>query len=314
MMGGDQAAVQEYLTYLQSVRGVSSHTLNAYRNDMTLFENYCELCGIDPVMAGIADLQGFMAGQSYEQKAAASINRSLSTIRGFYRWLVRFKRRADNPCGNLRNLKNPRKLPSVLWEKEMADFSQLPDKQGIWPQRDKAIIMLMYSGGLRISELVSLTMDRMLDNYEGARISGKGGRERYVFFTEEGVSVLKEYLPLRGARLRAAGFNDAVDRGQVFINAKSKPISIPGVRWIIAQYAQRSGLGKNVHPHSFRHSFATHLVNSGCDVRIVQELLGHASISTTQRYTHVNIDGLKKVYAKAHPHGAQRGKANDKQQ
>jgi len=323
--------VQEYLSYLQNVRGASPHTVGAYRNDMSLFVNYCTNREIDPFKAGINELQGFMADQSIEQKAPGSINRSLSTIRGFYRWMVRFGKRPDNPCGNLRNLKNPQKLPSVLWEKEMAGYSELPEKLGIlWPQRDKAIIMLMYSGGLRISELVSLTMDSLLDGREGARIIGKGGKERFVFFTEEGISALNDYLPLREARMSAAGFDAHAGSSQVFINSKCRPITIPGIRWIISKYTERSGLGKRIHPHSFRHSFATHLVNSGCDVRLVQELLGHASLSTTQRYTHVNIEGLKKVYEKTHPHSgksassvhgntnsssagrAQRGKVNGK--
>jgi len=300
--------VQEYLTYLHSVRGVSAHTIGAYRNDLSHFVNYCENNGIDAANAGPADLQGFMADQSMEDKAPGSINRSLSVIRGFYRWMVRFGRRGDNPCGSIRNLKNPSPLPSVLWEKEMACFAELPDKAGIlWPERDKAIIMLMYSGGLRISELVSLRMENLPEGHDGARIIGKGGKERQVFFSEEGVSALEDYLPMREARLRDAGLNDEISRGSVFISLKLKPITIPGVRWIISKYSERSGMGKNIHPHSFRHSFATHLVNSGCDVRVVQELLGHASLSTTQRYTHVDINSLKKVYAKAHPHGAQRG-------
>ena len=304
----ENAALNEYLDYLSNVRGISPHSIDAYRNDLFNFAVYCDKNGIDPLAAQIHELQGFLAEQSFESKAPGSINRALSTVRGFYRWLVHFDKRADNPCGSLRNLKNPQKLPSVLWEQEMADFSELPDSLGIlWPQRDKAIIMLLYSGGLRISELVSLTMDSMQDNFSGARITGKGGKERYVFFTEEGTAALKDYLPLREERLRTVGSDELAGSGRVFISSKCRPISIPGVRWIISKYTERSGLGKNVHPHSFRHSFATHLVNAGCDVRIVQELLGHASLSTTQRYTHVNIEGLKKVYEKAHPHGARRG-------
>jgi len=287
---------------------------------MSHFLNYCDNHAIDFIHVKPVELQSFIADQSLEQKTPGSINRSLSVIRSFYRWMVRFNKRSDNPCGSLKNLKNPQKLPDVLWEKEMAGFAELPDNTGIlWPERDKAIIMLMYSAGLRISELVSLDMENLLEKRDGARIIGKGGKERYVFFSEEGVNALNNYLPLREARLRASGFNHAVSRGRIFVNRKLKPISVPGVRWIISEYAQRSGLGKNVHPHCLRHRFATHLVNSGCDVRVVQELLGHASISTTQRYTHVNLENLKRIYSKAHPHaaksvktasGSQRGNKN----
>jgi integrase/recombinase XerC len=121
-----------------------------------------------------------------------------------------------------------------------------------------------------------------------------------VFFSDEAKSAIEEYLPQRAARLRLSGIDGR--KSSLFINRKGQPISIPGVRWIISRYAQKSGLGKNIHPHSLRHSFATHLVNSGCDVRVVQEMLGHSSLSTTQRYTHVNIENLKKIYRKAHPH------------
>jgi integrase/recombinase XerC len=119
-----------------------------------------------------------------------------------------------------------------------------------------------------------------------------------VFFSDEAREALAIYLNERQLKIKAEH-----PTGKLFINRKGGSISVPGVRWIIAKYAERSGLGKNIHPHSLRHSFATHLVNSGCDVRVVQELLGHASLSTTQRYTHVDIERLKKVYAKAHPHG-----------
>ena len=123
---------------------------------------------------------------------------------------------------------------------------------------------------------------------------------RYVFFSDEAVEAIKEYLPQRAARLSDSGKERK--KGSLFISRKGNPISVPGVRWIISRYAQHSGLGKKIHPHALRHSFATHMVNSGCDVRVVQEMLGHSSISTTQRYTHVNLENLKKVYRKAHPH------------
>ncbi|MDR0316396.1 MAG: tyrosine-type recombinase/integrase [Treponema sp.] len=295
--------IQEYLSYLQSVRGVSVRTLEAYGNDLSRFANYCGNHGIEAEGAGPHEVQGFIADLSAERIAATSVNRSLSSVRGFYRWLVRFGKRSDNPCDTLKNLKTPKIIPSVLWEDEMASFAELPEtKKILWPARDKALIMTMYSAGLRISELVSLAIDKMTANMEGARIIGKGGKERYVFFSDEARTALAEYLPEREARIRMAGFKGACPTGPLFISGKGKPISIPGVRWIIAQYAQQSGLGKNIHPHSLRHSFATHMVNSGCDVRIVQEMLGHSSLSTTQRYTHVSMEGLKRVYSRTHPH------------
>jgi integrase/recombinase XerC len=152
---------------------------------------------------------------------------------------------------------------------------------------------------------VGLSLKKIDRDLSGARISGTGDNERQVFFSDEAKEALYTYLPVRQARVRdGAAKEGPTDR--LFVNRKGKPISVPGVRWIINQYAERSALGKNIHPHALRHSFATHLVNSGCDVRVVQELLGHASISTTQRYTHVNTERLKTVYTKAHPHGGKK--------
>ena len=180
----------------------------------------------------------------------------------------------------------------------LTHFAALPEREGVlWPLRDKAIIMAMYSAGLRVSELCSLKHDSLEKGCSRARIMGKGGKERYVFFSAEGRAALAAYLPARAARVKAEKPVDAL-----FINRRGGPLSVEGVRWIIGVYSERSGLPKNVHPHALRHSFATHLVNSGCDIRIVQELMGHASLSTTQRYTHVNMEKLKAVYHKAHPH------------
>ena len=291
--------VMDYLEYLASVRGVSERTVSAYSRDLHHYITYCGNNGIFPEKAELSQVRGFIADLSAEGIASVSVNRALSTLRGFYRWLVRFKYRSDDPTAPLRNLKTPKTLPAFLWEGEMAHFSELPDKSGIlWPERDKALILAMYSGGLRISELTSISLKNMESDFSGARIIGKGNKERQVFFSDEAREALLSYLPARQLRIKAEHPTD-----RLFISCKGAPISVPGVRWIISKYAERSGLDKNIHPHSLRHSFATHLVNSGCDVRVVQELLGHASISTTQRYTHMNIERLRKVYNKAHPHG-----------
>jgi len=297
----DSPIVMDYLSYMKSVRGCSPRTQEAYRNDLLRYENYCANRGIAPEEASAYEVQSFIAELTAERMAATSVNRCLSTIRGFYRWMARFDKRLDNPCSSLRSIKTPVKLPNVLWEDEMADFAALPEATGIlWPERDKALIMAMYSGGLRISEAVSLSMTNISANLDEAKITGKGGKQRYVFFSDEAVAAIREYLPQRTERLKMTGIEGK--KGALFISRKGRPISIPGVRWIISRYALHSSLGKNIHPHALRHSFATHLVNSGCDVRVVQEMLGHSSISTTQRYTHVNLEKMKKIYAASHPH------------
>ena len=303
--------VHQYMDYLRVIRRVSQRTFGAYSKDLRSFTNYCVNHGLLPEAANSIEVRNFIADLSAEGIASVSVNRALSSIRGFYRWMLRFGYRQDDPSEQLRNLKTPKTLPAFLYEKEMAQFSELPETAGIlWPERDKALIMVMYSAGLRISELVELSMKNIESDFGGARIIGKGDKERQVFFSDEAREALAVYLPLRLERIKKAGSKGAEPLGRLFINRKGAPISVPGVRWIISKYSERSGLQKNIHPHALRHSFATHLVNSGCNVRVVQELLGHASISTTQRYTHVDIERLKKVYEKAHPHGREKIKNN----
>ena len=290
--------IDQYLLYLKAVRGMSERTLAAYGNDLSRFSNYCTNCELVPESADSRGVQHFIADLSAEGISSVSVNRSLSSIRGYYRWLIRTGKRKDDPSATLRNLKTARTLPEFLWEGEMAAFAGLPEKEGIlWPERDKALILAMYSAGLRIAELSSLTMTSLDDDAGSARVTGKGGKERYVFFSEEASQAMKEYFPLRAEKIKAEKPTD-----HVFINRRGGPLSIAGIRWVIGKYGDRAGLGKHVHPHALRHSFATHLLNSGCDVRLVQEMLGHASISTTQRYTHVDMERLKQAYMKAHPH------------
>jgi len=297
------AAMLQYLQYLSSVRAVSERTLAAYGKDLSRFAAYCDNMGIKSESADSYGVRHFIADLSAEEIASVSVNRALSSIRGYYRWLIRTGKRKDDPSAAIRNLKVKRILPAFLWEEEMAAFAGLPEKEGIlWPVRDKALILVMYSGGIRISELASLSVKKLETDCLSARVIGKGNKERYVFFSEEAGYSLTEYLLVRSGRIKAEKPTD-----RVFINRRGGPLSVAGIRWIIGQYGNRSGLGKHVHPHALRHSFATHLLNSGCDVRLVQELLGHASISTTQRYTHVDMERLKQAYMKAHPHAQKTG-------
>ncbi|MDR2841807.1 MAG: tyrosine-type recombinase/integrase [Spirochaetaceae bacterium] len=288
--------ITEYLEYLKSVRRLSENSIKAYKNDLSCFKNYCQNRSIDPLNAMPEDLQLFIGDMSFEQRACVSVNRSLSSVRGFFNYLMRFKIRNDNPCDLLHNLKTPDVLPSFLWEDEMATFVQTAEQAGIlWRNRDKALILMMYSSGLRISELCNLKMSDLDDDYTQAKITGKGNKTRFVFFSQEAQDALLVYLPERYAKLKQDG-------GAVFISMRGKTLSSAGARWIIEEYSNLCNLQKNIHPHSLRHSFATHLVNAGCDLRVIQELLGHSSLSTTQRYTHVDLQRLKTVYHKAHPH------------
>jgi integrase/recombinase XerC len=294
----ENGVLAAYLAYLHASRGAAEKTLAAYRADLAAFFAFCEKRALRPEEAQRSDVEIFIGDLSLEGKAARSVNRALSTLRGFFRYLVRFHIRCDNPVETLCNVKAPRHLPVFLWENEMASFARLPGQAGIlWEARDTALILCMYSAGLRISEAVSLSVDALPRDLSSARVFGKGGRERAVFFSEAARNALGAWLAARAAAL-AGG----VEPRALFISRKGAPLSTAGARWIIGEYAKRAGIPKNIHPHSLRHSFATHLMNGGCDIRIVQELLGHKNLSTTQIYTHTTIERLKKVYKNAHPH------------
>jgi integrase/recombinase XerC len=293
----DKTLFQEYLSYLSAVRGVSDRTLTAYSGDLSYFELYCNSRGISPEAATPYEVQGFVGDLGSKALSASSVNRALSSVRGFYRWLRRFGYCEDNPSQGLRNISEPSNLPSFLWEREMAVFAELPEQTNrLWASRDRALIMIIYSAGLRVSEAVSLSIKNIEPDLRGARIIGKGDKERFVFFSDEAQAALTEYLPERNNRIPEDAPTD-----RLFISQRGKPLSVSGLQWIIGEYAKASGFDKRIHAHSLRHSFATHLVNAGCDVRVVQELLGHVSITTTQRYTHVDMERLKKIYDKAHP-------------
>jgi integrase/recombinase XerC len=293
--------IESYLAYLQSVRSLSAQTMRAYRRDLADFEAFRH--ALDRTDVDSALVQSYVAELSRRGLVSVSINRNLSSIRGYFRYLLRFGYRKDNPAELQGNLRTPKKLPDFLWEDEMASFAALPESAGIlWPLRDSALILAIYSGGLRISEAASLGLSGLSADLSEARIIGKGDKERFVFFSPEAAGALAAYFPARSAVIPGEAPTDAL-----FVSRRGKPLSVSGIRWIIRRYADRSTIQKRIYPHGLRHSFATHLVNAGLDVRIVQELLGHASLSTTQRYTHVDVERLKKVYAKAHPHGGKRG-------
>ena len=303
------ARIDDFLSYLSSNRGLSARSVEAYRGDLSRYQTFLSEYDAVPETATISDLRGFVARMSAEGAAATSSNRALSAVRAYYRWLVRFGFRKDDPSAAFRNLKTGSSLPSFLWEKEMADFASLPAKLGmLWPARDEALMLAVYSAGLRVSETASLVLSAFDADFSSATVIGKGNKERRVFFSEEARKAIVAYLPARLSRLRSSGSEGAqgAPEDALFLNLRGTALGAAGIRYIVARYSERSPSAKNIHPHSLRHSFATHLVNGGCDIRVVQELLGHASLSTTQRYAHVDMERLKRTYAKAHPHGGER--------
>jgi tyrosine recombinase XerC len=318
----DAAAVHgqrdDYLVYLGAVRHLSPHTLDSYGKDLEKYEGYLGAMGIAPEAAGVGDARGFIAWLTRQGLSPRSINRMVSGVRGWYRFLERRGRVTGNPFAEIRSLRTEKRLPSFLFEEEMARLVEMPsrepcpDGEEFWKLRDRAVLETLYSTGCRISELVSLDLRDVDLKNRTAVVMGKGAKERNLFLGASAVEILRSYMTLRPFHVRtseAAGGLSAAPGGPaagpanaLFINQRGGRITDRGVRFILGEYLSRANLGKRVTPHTFRHSFATHLLDRGADIRAVQELLGHASLSTTQVYTHVGLEKLKKVYRRAHPH------------
>jgi integrase/recombinase XerC len=303
--------IEEYLAYLGAVRGLSPRTLRSYREDFDAFERFTS----SPDDASAMDIRAFVASLVTEGKASSSVNRTLAAIRGYFRYRVRFGGLAVDPSRDVECLPYKRPLPRFLFEDEAAAFVQLPEGELFGPSRDRAILEFLYSTGCRVAEASNLTLDKLNLAGGSARVLGKGSKERVVFLAQPAKAALASYLPLRSERLRRTqgeertavkGASARSPKDYLFVNARGGRLTERGIEWIIQGYAERSGSKRSVTPHAFRHSFATHLVEHGADIRAVQELLGHSSVSTTQIYAHVDMERLRKVYEQAHPHGGRK--------
>lgn len=291
--------IEEYLAYLESVRGLSSRTVRVYRDDLERYEAFLAGKDIDTALA--REIRSFAGSLVMEGKASSSVNRALSTIRGYYRYRMRFGGLVNDPGREVENLSTGRPLPKFLFEEEIGNLIESIDGDGFASARDKALFEVLYSTGCRASELVGMTLDRVDFSRNIIKVMGKGSKERVVFLGKMASAALGQYLAFRSVRLNRAGVSE---HGRVFVNSKGMPLSVRGVEKVVEKRREGAQLKKKLSPHAFRHSFATGLVAAGADIRVVQEMLGHSSISTTQVYAHVDMERLRKVYELAHPHGA----------
>jgi integrase/recombinase XerC len=298
----------DYLSYLAAVRKLSPHTLESYGKDLSKYEAFLKEGDVPPEKASVADARGFVAWLTHEGLSPRSVNRMVSGVRGWYRFMERRGETGANPFAEIRSLRTEKRLPMFLFEDEMARLVEMPsrepcpDGEEFWKLRDRAVLETLYSTGCRISELVSLNCADVDLKNNTARVMGKGSKERNVFLGAAASEALRAYMSLRPLHAHPAAGPRTDDGRAVFLNQRGGRITDRGVRFILGEYLSRANLGKRVTPHTFRHSFATHLLDRGADIRAVQELLGHASLSTTQVYTHVGMEKLKKVYRRAHPH------------
>lgn len=289
----------EYTNYEQRIRRLSENTLRAYKRDIEGFIDFCQREQLAPQVVTYPVVRAWVNELVRGGIKPRSVNRKLSTMRGYFDFLSREKVVGQNPFTRMRGLRMETKLPIHMYHNEIQEFidSTGSDFKGL---RDKLIFELLYSTGCRVSELVGINT-RDLKNSNSFKVKGKGNKERFVYLTSNTRKTLNEYLARRNLRVNA---READAARALLLSNKYARISTRGVFHIITSYASRLGFIKKIGPHTFRHSFATGLVENDADIRIVQELLGHASLSTTQVYTHIGINRLKRIYRQAHPHGS----------
>jgi integrase/recombinase XerC len=287
-------AGERFLACLETERGLSPRTVDAYRRDLQRFSDELEGNDIaDPGRVSEHDVRRFIARLHRQGLGSRSIQRLLSALRSFYRWLMREGLADHNPAASVKAPKVRRKLPGTLDTDAIARLLDIRDDSPL-ARRDKAMMELFYSSGLRLSELAGLRWD-MIDTASGlVRVRGKGNKTRVVPLGSYAAEALQKWRQVRG---QFAGF----DEPAVFVSSRGRPISTRTIQSRIVHWARRQGLPQKVYPHLLRHSFASHVLESSGDLRAVQELLGHADISTTQVYTHLDFQHLAKVYDQAHP-------------
>jgi integrase/recombinase XerC len=303
---------EEYLSYISGVRSLSPRTSISYRRDLTLFDRYLQK---NPLEADSSDIRMFIADLGRDGYQSSSLNRILASVRGFYHYALHFGLCSCNPALAVRNLKMPKKLPRFLFADEADSFCASPTNDipvgekpsaisstGLWPVRDTALFSLLYSTGCRVSEIASLKIANIDPHFSSAIVNGKGDKERQVFISKKAQKALGEYMVER--KMCLSRHQEKSGKGEtLFISQRGNPLSVRGIQFIVSHYSAMAGKSSPISPHALRHTFATTLISRGADIRIVQELLGHSSISTTQRYTHVTQERLKKIYHQAHPHG-----------
>ncbi len=291
--------LKEYLTILRYEKNLSENTTNSYKNDLKKFLIFLT----ESKVKDFNDVSATIIAKFFEKQRSSvdstTSARYMSSIKGFFRFLENNSYIEKNPTDKLSPVKKGRKLPTVLTLPEIEMILNAPKTSDTTGLRDKAILETFYSSGLRVSELINLKINDLFFDDEVIRVLGKGSKERIVPIGSSAVKWVKEYLT------RSRPFLEKKTKSQnfVFLNKRGTKLSRMWIWKIFDHYAKEAGIKKEIHPHIFRHSFATHLLEGGADLRAVQEMLGHADISTTQIYTHVDRNYIKQVHKDHHPRG-----------
>ena len=292
--------LDEFCDHLWLEDGLSRNTLESYRRDLILFATWLQKQrGASIQQTTQADIQGFLAYQFTEKKAkATSTSRAISSLKRLFRYLLRQNKISTDPTLQIAKPKLPRSLPKSLTEQDVELLLYAPDVTTPLGMRDRTMFEVLYATGLRVSELVTLTVAQASLDMGVVRVMGKGSKERLVPLGEEALDWLRRYLQEARKELLGAYLSDAL-----FVTVRGAGMTRQMFWYLIKKHAEVGGLNKPMSPHTLRHAFATHLLNHGADLRVVQLLLGHADISTTQIYTHVARERLKQLHAMHHPRG-----------
>jgi integrase/recombinase XerD len=300
-----EGLVLDFLSYLELERGLSRNTLNAYRTDLLQYGEFLSEHGADALTARPADVAEFLSelatGNGRPACSAATIHRKAACLRSFYKHLRREELIADDPTAALSSPRRNKKLPQVLNYAEVQRLLAAPRGDGPTVVRDRALLEVMYACGLRASETIGLEIADVDLRQGFLRARGKGSKERIVPLGRQAIAAVSAYL--RAGRPKLVGERPVQ---KLFVNFRGGPLTRQGLYKIVQRHARAAGLSGRMSPHTLRHSFATHLLAGGCDLRAVQEMLGHADISTTQMYTHLSGAQLKEVYFRAHPRASAR--------
>ncbi len=297
--GASQGQIERFLDALWMERGLSDNTLAAYRTDLQGFAAWLgKQRGCSLEQAQRAELLNYLSERARQGARPRSTARLLSTLRRFYRYLVREGRLDEDPSARIDAPRLGRKLPDSLTEEEVSALLAAPDVATVLGVRDRAMLEVLYATGLRVSELVSLRIDQCNPRQGVIRVTGKGNKERLVPLGEDALEWLERYLT--EARPELVRGND---NAGLFLSRRACPMTRQTFWHLIKRYARAAGIVKPLSPHTLRHAFATHLLNHGADLRVVQLLLGHSDLSTTQIYTHVARERLKQLHAQHHPRG-----------
>jgi tyrosine recombinase XerC len=290
-------AIAEFLAFLKHEKNASPHTVAAYGRDLREVAAYLKERQVRWDRAGVVVLRGYLAELHEKKRKKSTIGRKLAALRSFFDYGVRTGRVAENPAKMLATPRPDKRVPAFLTEGETAELLELPRTSKPLDLRDKAILELFYATGVRVSELVGIGTADLHFGERLVRVRGKGRKERIVPFGGKALEALEAYARARGGLLgKVSGGETAF-----FVNYKGGRLTTRSVQRMVRKYIRRTAVRRKISPHSLRHSFASHLLGRGADLRVIQELLGHASLATTEKYTHVDLQQLLGVYKKSHP-------------